>query len=115
MQRRSGLSNSTLLAGYMELTRHQEITNNVSCIFIASGCQKYSRNCSPSFRSYNRNIRNNTGNLISRMDGARNPAEADSPAWRHRQQCFVKDQDGKTAFEKEVEILWRAFAALSRS
>jgi len=81
-----------------------EITNNVSCIFNSEWfVKKYVRNCSPSFRSYNQTIRNNTGNLY--------------PAWTALgirlklipllggidNNVLYKDQDGKTAFEKEVE------------
>jgi len=81
-----------------------EITNNVSCIFNSEWfVKKYVRNCSPSFRSYNQTIRNNTGNLY--------------PAWTALgirlklipllggidNNVLFKDQDGKTAFEKEVE------------
>ncbi len=86
-----------------------EVTNNVSCIFNSEWfVKKYVRNCTPSFRAYNRNIRKNTGNLY--------------PAWATLgtrlklipllggidNNVLMKDKDGKTAFEKEV----RYFGAL---
>jgi hypothetical protein len=41
-----------------------EVTNNVSCIFNSEWfVKKYVPNCTPSFRFYNQNIRDNTGNL----------------------------------------------------
>lgn len=81
-----------------------DLTNNVSCIFNSEWfIKKYVPNCSPAFRTSNQNIRNNTGNLY--------------PAWASLGTCLklipllggidnnvlIKDDDGKTAFEKEVE------------
>jgi hypothetical protein len=41
-----------------------EVTNNVSCIFNSEAfAKKYLPYCTPSFRVYNQNIRDNTGNL----------------------------------------------------
>ena len=66
-----------------------DLTNNVSCIFNSEWfVKKYVRNCSPSFRAYNQNIRDNTGQSLSRVVRPRNPAQADSSARRHRQQRF---------------------------
>jgi len=80
-----------------------DLTNNVSCIFNSeSFLKKYARNCTPSFRAYNQNIRDNTGNLY--------------PAWAKLEtrlklipllggidaNVLYKDADGKTAFEKEI-------------
>ena len=83
-----------------------DLTNNVSCIFNSEWfVEKYlqnSNNC-PAFRSDYQTIRDNTGNLY--------------PAWTRLgtllklipllggidQDVLYKDQDGKTAFEKEVE------------
>src|SRR5580700_12139855 len=82
-----------------------EVTNNVSCIFNSEWfAKKYLPYCSPSFRVYNQNIRDNTGNLY--------------PAWTKLgtrlklipllggidQNVLIKDHDGKTAFEKEIEF-----------
>jgi hypothetical protein len=82
-----------------------EVTNNVSCIFNSEWfIRKYVPNCSPAFRLQNQTIRDNTGNLY--------------PAWTKLgtrlklipllggidQNVLIKDQDGKTAFEKEIEF-----------
>jgi hypothetical protein len=81
-----------------------DLTNNVSCIFNSEWfLEKYVHNCTPSFRTNNQNIRNNTGHLY--------------PAWSelgtHLKlvpllggidgNVLIKDEDGKTAFEKEIE------------
>ena len=81
-----------------------EITNNVSCIFDSEWfVKKYIPTCTPSFRTYNQNIRDNTGNLY--------------PAWSELgtrlklipllggidSNVLIEDKDGKNAFEKEVE------------
>jgi hypothetical protein len=82
-----------------------EVTNNVSCIFNSEWfIRKYVPNCSPAFRLQNQTIRDDTGNLY--------------PAWTKLgtrlklipllggidQNVLIKDQDGKTAFEKEIEF-----------
>ena len=81
-----------------------DLTNNVSCIFNSEWfAKKYLPYCSPSFRVYNRIIRNNTGNTY--------------PAWTRLgarlklipllggsfPDVLYKDSDGKTSFEKEIE------------
>src|ERR1035438_5925558 len=78
-----------------------EITNNVSCIFDSEWfVKKYIPTCTPSFRTYNQNIRDNTGNLY--------------PAWSELgtrlklipllggidSNVLIEDKDGKNAFEK---------------
>ncbi len=80
-----------------------DLTNNVSCIFNSDWfVNKYVSNCTPSFRSYNQTIRDNTGHLY--------------PAWTKLgthlklipllggidENVLFKDLDGKTAFEKEI-------------
>ena len=81
-----------------------DLTNNVSCIFNSEWfVEKYLQNSCPPFRSDYQTIRDNTGNLY--------------PAWTRLgtrlklvpllggidQDVLYKDQDGKTAFEKEIE------------
>ena len=81
-----------------------EITNNVSCIFNSEWfVKKYVRNCSPSFRSYNRNIRNNTGNLYPAWTALGTRLKLIPLLGGIDNNVLYKDQDGKTAFEKEVE------------
>src|ERR1700691_947343 len=47
-----------------------DLTNNVSCIFKSEWfVKKYVPNCTPSFRAYNQNIRDNTGNLYPAWTG----------------------------------------------
>ena len=82
-----------------------EVTNNVSCIFNSEWfIKKYVPDCSAAFRLQNQTIRDNTGNLY--------------PAWTKLgtrmklipllggidQNVLLKDLDGKTAFEKEIEF-----------
>ncbi|MGA2354710.1 MAG: hypothetical protein ABSG02_09445, partial [Terriglobales bacterium] len=51
-----------------------DLTNNVSCIFDSKWfVEKYVRNCSPAFRTYNQNIRDNTGNLYRAWSGLGTP------------------------------------------
>jgi len=81
-----------------------DLTNNVSCIFNSVRfIRKYVPGCTSSFRIYNQNIRDNTGNLF--------------PAWTKLgthlklipllggidENVLYKDLDGRTAFEKEIE------------
>jgi len=90
-----------------------DLTNNVSCIFDSEWfVQRYLQkfNGCPTFRSAYQSIRDNTGNLY--------------PAWTKLgtrlaivpllgaidQNALIKDTDGKTAFEKEIDY----FATLLR-
>lgn len=81
-----------------------DLLNNVSCIFNSEAfAKKYLPYCSPGFRVSNQIIRNNTGNTY--------------PAWTRLgtsiklipllggvdQDALIKDIDGKTSFEKEVD------------
>jgi hypothetical protein len=81
-----------------------DLTNNVSCIFNSEWfVRRYVTYCTPSFRTYNQNIRDNTGNLY--------------PAWTKLgtnlklipllggidNNVIYKDIDGKTALQKEIE------------
>ncbi|MFZ0480238.1 MAG: hypothetical protein WAL71_13935 [Terriglobales bacterium] len=81
-----------------------EVTNNVSCIFNSEWfVKKYIRNCSPSFRRYNQNIRNNTGNLYPAWSALGTRLKLIPLLGGIDGNVLIKDQDGKTAFEKEVE------------
>jgi len=81
-----------------------EVTNNVSCIFNSEWfVKKYVRNCSPSFRSYNQTIRNNTGNLYPAWTALGTRLKLIPLLGGIDNNVLFKDQDGKTAFEKEVE------------
>ena len=81
-----------------------EVTNNVSCIFNSEWfVQKYIRNCTPSFRRYNQNIRNNTGNLYPAWTALGTRLKLIPLLGGIDGNVLIKDQDGKTAFEKEVE------------
>jgi hypothetical protein len=81
-----------------------DLTNNVSCIFDSElFVKKYVRNCSPSFRSYNQNIRNNTGNLYAAWSGLGTRLKLIPLLGGIDYNVLIQDMDGKTAFEKEVE------------
>jgi len=81
-----------------------EVTNNVSCIFNSQWfVKKYIRNCTPSFRTYNRNIRNNTGNLYPAWSALGTRLKLIPLLGGIDGNVLIKDQDGRTAFEKEVE------------
>ena len=81
-----------------------EITNNVSCIFDSEWfVKKYVRNCTPSFRVYNQNIRDNTGNLYPAWTALGTRLKLIPLLGGIDGNVLLKDQDGKTAFEKEVE------------
>jgi hypothetical protein len=81
-----------------------EITNNVSCIFNSEWfVKKYIRNCTPSFRAYNQNIRDNTGNLYPAWSNLGTHLKLIPLLGGIDGNVLTKDKDGKTAFEKEVE------------
>ena len=81
-----------------------DLTNNVSCIFDSEALvKKYIRNCTPSFRTYNQNIRNNTGNLYPAWSGLGTRLKLIPLLGGIDNNVLIKDEDGKTAFEKEVE------------
>jgi hypothetical protein len=80
-----------------------DLTNNVSCIFDSEWfVQKYLPNCTPSFRSYNQTIRDNTGNLYPAWTTLGTPLKLIPLLGGIDENVLVKDLDGKTAFEKEV-------------
>jgi hypothetical protein len=81
-----------------------DVTNNVSCIFDSEWfAKKYIRNCTASFRAYNQNIRNNTGNLYPAWSGLGTRLKLIPLLGGIDNNVLIKDEDGKTAFEKEVE------------
>jgi hypothetical protein len=81
-----------------------EVTNNVSCIFNSGWfVQKYLRNCTQSFRENNRSIRDNTGNLYPAWDGLGTRLKLIPMLGGIDSNVLIKDIDGKTAFEKEIE------------
>lgn len=82
-----------------------EVTNNVSCIFNSEWfVKKYLPYCTPSFRFYNQTIRNNTGNLYPAWSALGTPLKLIPLLGGIDNDVLFKDQDGKTAFEKEVEF-----------
>ena len=81
-----------------------DLTNNVSCIFNSEWfVKKYVPNCTPSFRTYNRNIRDNTGNLYPAWSGLGTRLKLIPLLGGIDNNVLIEDKDGKTAFEKEVE------------
>jgi hypothetical protein len=88
-----------------------EVTNNVSCIFDSEAfAQKYLPNCTDQFRSENRNILNNTGNLYPAWSSLGTRLKLIPMMGGFDNDVLFKDTDGKTAFEKEVDY----FGALMR-
>jgi hypothetical protein len=81
-----------------------EVTNNVSCIFNSEWfVKKYLPHCTPSFRANNRKIRDNTGNLYPAWSALGSRLKLIPLLGGIDGNVLLKDQDGKTAFEKEVE------------
>jgi hypothetical protein len=81
-----------------------DLTNNVSCIFNSDWfAKKYLPNCTPSFRAYNRQIRDNTGNLYPAWSALGTRLKLIPLLGGINGNVLTKDKDGKTAFEKEVE------------
>jgi hypothetical protein len=81
-----------------------DLTNNVSCIFNSEWFVKiYVPDCTPSFRIYNQNIRDNTGNLYPAWSGLGTRLKLIPLLGGIDNDVLIKDQDGKTAFEKEVD------------
>jgi hypothetical protein len=81
-----------------------EVTNNVSCIFDSEWfVKKYIPNCTPEFRANNQNIRDNTGNLYPAWSALGTRLKLIPLLGGIDGNVLIKDRDGKTAFEKEVE------------
>lgn len=82
-----------------------EVTNNVSCIFNSEWfAKKYLSYCTSSFRAYNQNIRDNTGNLYPAWTELGTRLKLIPLLGGFDQDVLYKDLDGKTAFEKEIEF-----------
>ncbi len=80
-----------------------DLTNNVACIFDSEAfVEKYVPNCTPSFRAYNQNIRDNTGNLYPAWSGLGAKLKLIPLLGGAEQNVLIPDTDGLTAFEKEV-------------
>jgi hypothetical protein len=85
-----------------------DLTNNVSCIFNSeSFLKKYVPNCPPSSRTYNQNIRNNTGNLYRAWTKLGTRLKLIPLLGGIDQNALFRDIDGKTALEKEIEYFGR--------
>jgi hypothetical protein len=81
-----------------------DLTNNVSCIFNSKGfVEKYIPNCTPSFRIYNQNIRDNTAHLYPAWSQLGTRLKMIPQLGGIDGNVLIKDADGKTAFEKEIE------------
>lgn len=81
-----------------------DLTNNVSCIFNSEWfIKKYVHNCTPLFRRQNRSIRDNDGNIFSAWTALGTRLKVIPLLGGIDNNVLVKDNDGKTAFEKEVE------------
>src|SRR3984957_17188495 len=71
-----------------------EVTNNVSCIFNTEWfVKKYVRNCTSSFRAYNRSIRDNTGNLYPAWTGLGTRLKLIPMLGGINSNVLIKDQD----------------------
>jgi hypothetical protein len=82
-----------------------EVTNNVSCIFNSEWfVRKFVPNCTPSFRSYNQTIRDNTGNLYPAWTKLGTPLKLIPLLGGIDENVLFPDIDGKNAFEKEIDF-----------
>ena len=82
-----------------------EVTNNVSCIFNSEWfVRKFVPNCTPSFRSYNQTIRDNTGNLYPAWTKLGTPLKLIPLLGGIDDNVLFPDIDGKNAFEKEIDF-----------
>ena len=80
-----------------------EVTNNVSCIFNSQWfIDTYLPNCTPSFRSSNRTIRDNTGNLYPAWNSLGTKLKLIPMVGGVDNDVLYPDQDGTTAFEREI-------------
>jgi len=81
-----------------------DLTNNVSCIFDSEHfIKKHVPNCTPQFRTQNQTIRDNTGNLYPAWAPLNTRLKLMPLLGGIDQNVLLKDTDGKTAFEKEIE------------
>src|SRR5580700_3544161 len=81
-----------------------DLTNNVACIFNSEQfIKKYVPGCTPAFRLQNQTIRNNTGNLYPAWTDLNARLKLIPLLGGIDQNVLIKDIDGKTAFEKEID------------
>jgi len=81
-----------------------DLTNNVSCIFNSEWfVKKYVKNCTPSFRSGNQNIRDNDGNIYAAWTALGTRLKIIPLLGGIDSNVLIQDRDGKTTFEKEVD------------
>ena len=93
-----------------------DLTNNVSCIFNSEWfVKKYVPNCSAAFRLQNQTIRDNTGNIYSAWTKLGTRLGLIPLLGGIDENVLFKDQDGKTAFEKEVEYFGSLLEKISGS
>jgi hypothetical protein len=82
-----------------------DLTNNVSCIFNSdSFIKKYLPYCTPAFRAYNRNIRDNTGNLYPAWTKLGTPLKLIPLLGGSDPTVLFPDVDGENAFQKEIKF-----------
>jgi hypothetical protein len=80
-----------------------DLTNNVSCIFNSEWfIKKYLSYCTPSFRTYNRIIRDNTGNTYPTFTELGTRLKLIPLLGGSFEDVLYKDIDGKTSLEKEI-------------
>jgi hypothetical protein len=88
-----------------------DLTNNVSCIFDSEWfVRRYVTYCTPSFRAFNQNIRDNTGNLYPAWTRLGTRLKIIPQLGGFDDNVLYKDLDGKNALQKEIEY----FGALMR-
>jgi hypothetical protein len=81
-----------------------EVTNNVSCIFDSETfVKKHVPNCTPAFRSSMQTIRDNTGNTYPAWTNLHTKLKLIPLLGGIDEDVLIRDVDGKTAFEKEIE------------
>jgi hypothetical protein len=81
-----------------------DLTNNVSCIFDSEWfVRRYVSYCTPSFRTYNQNIRDNTGNLYPAWTKLGTNLKLIPQLGGFDDNVLYKDLDGKNALQKEIE------------
>lgn len=87
-----------------------DLTNNVSCIFNSEWfIKKYVPYCTPSFRTYNQTIRDNTGNLFPAWTKLGTRLKLIPQLGGIDDHVLFRDLDGKTALEKEIEYFGSLF------
>jgi hypothetical protein len=82
-----------------------EVTNNVPCIYNSEAfVKKYlQKDCSETGRSQNQSIRDNTGNLYHAWSELGTRLKLIPLLGGFDEKTLVKDADGKTALEKEID------------